>query len=117
MDVLADTLAAATLRGVAALVPMVPAVDVRFNVGVVIRALLVMLLFEVIETEVLPLTALARVTPPAVAVSDTVSPVMVPVVLVILVAATMLKAPRDPAIPACELPEMLIEPLELRNMP
>ena len=79
---------------------MVPAVDVRFSVGVVMRAVLVMLLCEVMETEVLPLTALLRLTPPPVAVRATVSPVMVPVVWVILVAATMLNAPRDPAVPA-----------------
>ena len=97
---LAETLAEVTVRGVAALVPMVPAVEVRFKVGVVILETSVMLLFCVTDTEVVPDTVLARVTPPAVAVRATVVPVMVPPVSVTLVAAVILKAPPEPAVPA-----------------
>ena len=98
--VLAETLVAAILRGEPTLVPIVPAVEVKFKVGVVISAVLVMLLCDVIETEVLPFTALVRLTPPPVAVRETVSPVMVPPVLVTLVAAVILNAPPDAAVPA-----------------
>ena len=115
--VLAETFAALTLRGDPTLLPIVPAVEVRFKVGVVILALLVMLLFEVIETEVVPLTALVRVTPPEVAVRATVLPVMVPPELVMLVAAVMLKAPPEAAVPAWEFPEMLILPAVFKKMP
>ena len=114
----AETLAAATSRGEATFVPIVPFVDVRFSVGVVMSALLVMLLWEVIDTDVLPLTALVRLTPPLVAVSDTVSPVSVPPVLVILVPAVTSNAPPPaPAVPAWELPEKLMLPAVERKMP
>ena len=70
------------------------------------------------ETEVLPLTALVRLTPPLVAVSDTVSPVIVPPVLVMSVVAVTLKAPPfAPPVPACELPEKLMVPGEVKNIP
>ena len=97
---LAETLAEETVKGDAALVPMVPAVEVRFNVGAVILDTSVMLLFCVRETDVVPETVFVRVTAPAVAVRATVSPVMVPPVLVMLVAATMLNAPPEAAVPA-----------------
>ena len=100
VDVLAETLAEVTVKGVAALVPMVPAVEVRFNVGVVTFETSVMLLAWMMVVEVTPETVLARVTPPPVAVRISVAPVIVPPVLVILVAAVMLKAPPDPAVPA-----------------
>ena len=76
-----------------------------------------MLLFEITVTEVAPVTVLLRLTPPPVAVRETVSPVIVPVVLVMLVAATMLNAPPDARVPACELPDILMVPAELRKMP
>ena len=114
---MAETLADVTIKGDPALVPMAPAVDVRFNVGALTWATVVMLLFCVSDTEVTPVTALLRLTAPPVAVNETVLPEIVPPVLVKLVAATMLNAPPEAAVPAWEFPEMLRLPAEERKMP
>ena len=67
------TLAAAVLSAVFK-EPTLPAVEVRFKVGVVIVPKLefVILPLEVKDTEVLPLSAPARLSEPPVAVSSTV---------------------------------------------
>src|SRR5262249_5812547 len=105
------------LSGDVTLDPIVPVVEVRFNVGVVMFAELVMLLLDVIDTDVVPFTAFVSVTPPPVGVSDTVSPEIAPPVLVTLVAATTLNAPPDIAVPACELPEIFILPADAKKIP
>ena len=88
--------------------PMLPAVDVRFNVGVVIVPELELVIspLDVSETDVVPVMEPARLSDPLVAVSSTVAAEILPFdELVRLPPAVRLKS-----VPADEAPETLAAP-------
>jgi hypothetical protein len=110
---LALRLATAVVRAVSA-EPMLPAVEFKFNVGVLTvpklpSVPLVMFAFEVSDTEELPVTAPARVKEPPVAVSSAVAALIVPA----LELVRLLDAVRLKSVPAEEGPETLTLPLSL----
>ena len=106
---LALKLSAMVVRALAAPAsPMLPAVDVRFNVGVVIVPKLEFVIspLEVRDTEVVPVTEPTKPSEPLVAVSSTVDAEMLPLdELVRFPPATRLKS-----VPADDAPDTLTAP-------